>query len=1049
MPLGREGIEEIITAIVSQNKDNPAWQSEIAPRSMVFDKLVTECNRMKLFSGMKGPEIRERIIESIYPMHPVATHALIQLAIDVASNNRSVYTFFGGGVGDDAVPGSFGQYIATTPILSDGKLNLYTADLLYDYFAVRLRSDNREIRENIREFIKDYESSIRELRRVAEASVMAKLEFLHDPLIPRIMRLMLIYDIILIPTTLANLLAGLNCTTQAEKAEVENRLLELSNKSILYYAKETHVYEFKKSSAVDLDRLIEQYKQNSANIPTNIAAELSYLAPLGKNEEYLEAKDYNIQFSEDKRLKRRIVRAVDLGSESDAAGGKGFFAALEAQLSHDVTKPGDYEGIALYVVCETQEEIKLARNFSTKNESHRIVVAIPRQPIPMLDALMDLNALVYIKQSPEAANFTMQDNSALEARLRGERNKPGAIDAVRALRDKLFSSKEVTWYGQYGAVLPTEDTKPYDPANRVMEQLYSAYQNRFSHDDFNKLHNKVDHNKSSSLKETVEEILDYTQPIIIDTSFAQNRGDRRYLEKCLLQNGVLTQVGKSETRLRCNFTPDPAKYASKLPTLAEMVREIGSLQSGQKLRLTDWVSMYRRPPYGQGPISLAISLASIIRIFGDSIRIKQDEQMVGDMRVASLEDVLDLVDGHYANAFLSYRELRGDEKALVRIVYDLFGQPASAEVREYSLAEAVSAMKDWWSKLPPVARVAALYPSGKHPYSADFIDVMQKIEARDAHTFLLDDLPTAFGFDAGLAVNKETLETLRTYLPQQQATLEFALTSLEFRIMAEVRSIFGVQGNTYGDIVDAIRAWYNSLDTNQRDQFAKWQNNDSKPLSVLLKSVDAPQETFLVSIPKTPEYGGKAVRDWIVDQVPTYVARLSAGKERIDANRLKVEGPALQIKGQYTRAEGGPVLFKDLISLAFSHSDPNASIYLSEDGADPTSPGASRVQIDGVEPIQISGHKTIKVAAQDPDGNWSQIETIQFFNEHKKYEIKLPLQKAMQDEVVSFVFPSDPEGFEVAARSLFKLALERSVLTVEQLADQLENVVAGLKSGVK
>ena len=178
-------------------------------------------------------------------------------------------------------------------------------------------------------------------------------------------------------------------------------------------------------------------------------------------------------------------------------------------------------------------------------------------------------------------------------------------------------------------------------------------------------------------------------------------------------------------------------------------------------------------------------------------------------------------------------------------------------------------MKEWWNNLPPIARVAKLYSPGQYPHTSDFIAVMQKIEAKDAHTFLFDELPTAFGVDAGIAISQEIVITLEKQLPLEKEALESALTVVEDRILGSVHRIFEVEQNTYSDIVDAIRNWYNSLDSQQRDAYARWQNSDSRPLILHLKSVDSLQDTFLTKISK--DYGMRPVRDWISDRVTEYI----------------------------------------------------------------------------------------------------------------------------------------------------------------------------------
>ena len=840
---------------------------------------------------------------------------------------------------------------------------------------------------------------------------------------------MLIYQIIQIPNTPENLQFGLNLTRSAERGNLQNRLNELAAKGILYHIRDKNIYEFKQSTGIDIDLLVEAYIHSPENMPTNLAAELNELVPLDrKSELYLEAKDYNQSYSEDKRLERRIVRALDLGTEQES---QTYFDILESEISGK----DDFEGIALYAVCETAEEIQKVKDLCARNTSDRIVVAIPKQPIPFLDAVLELRALKSIEGNAAAKDFSLQDHAALYARLNGDNNRPGAKRNLLTRRNKLLSSREVKWYGKYAQLIPIEDTNPFDVANRVMEVVYARYRNKLIHEDFNKLRLKIDRGKSGALKEAVEKLLDTTNQIIVDGSYPQARGDIRYLQKCLLYCDVLGVVRHEGAKVYCVFETDPEKYAEKLPSLAVMIHEVLNLKPGERIRITEWVKKYRRRPYGQGPVSLALSLACLRRLFGDSIRFKADESSVGDLRITSFDTIYGLIEGQYPNAFLSYRQLRSEEKALVNVVYNVFGQPNSAIMRDHSVADAYISLKAWWNKLPPIARVATLYSQGPHRHTSDFIEVMEKIEARDAHSFLFDELPTSFGTDAGMAITQEIVTTLGEQLPFEKETLETALAIVENRIMEAVRSIFIVEQSTYIDILEAIRNWYNNLDLQQKDAYARWQNNDSKPLVLHLRSIDSLQDTFLIKIPASPEYSMKPVREWMTDQVSEYVGRLERGKNRIDANRLKVEAAEVTFEGDYIRENDGRVFFKDQIRLIFQHTNSTVRIYVVEGNADPMDASAPRERVNKGESLEIRDNKKIKIAVQDKDGNWSQIETIQLINEHEKYEIKLPIQKRFMEETATIVFPTDIEAFSVTCRSLFTLALERQVLTLEQLTE--------------
>ena len=1038
VPLTPDGVEDIISAIVVPQKQNALWKEYIEPRSEVFDGFGTDCTRLKLFEWLKAPQVRSKVIENIYPMHPMATFSLLQLARDVASNNRSVYTFF-----SENDPGSYTDFICHAPILNGEKLNLYTTDRLCDYFADTLKSDNKELRDTVREKIRDYENSVRALKEVANADTLDSLEFKEDALINRLLRVMLVYEIIGKQNRFDNLSFGLYCTTQAERDILKSRMEALIAKNVLYLVKETGVYEFKRSKAVNLDAMIETWVKHPANLPQNVVAELNELVPLDRDTQYVKANGYNLQYSEDKQLLRRFVRAADLGTVEDTPQGKqDYFQKLEMEIVASIAKKNEYEGVALYVVCENDGEISSAKSFCSNNASERIVVAIPKQPVPLWDAIMEYRALQAIQNGAEYKNFSTQDKSAFNSYLNGDSNRPGAKQALTKLRDKLMNVKEILWNGKYAQTIATDDTKPHDVADYVMGNLYID-RNTFSHDDFNKLHIKVDKTKAVALKEAVEKLLKFTEPISIETDLPQQRGDYRYLQKCLLQHGVLRQVKTEGFTLRCEFEENVSKYQTKLPALAEMICEVRGMNTTGKIRLADWVQKYRRPPYGQGQIALALSLACLRHVFRDSIRFKAQEGELGDIPVRTFDQVLQLIDGTLPNAYLSYRPLSSTEKAAVNAVYSLFGTPDSATAKDYTVVEAHSAMKMWWENLAPIARVAKIYSQEQD--IQNFIGVMQKVAGKDAHAFLFEELTTAFGLDGGLMITDDAVDTLNTELPKVKMRLENGLTALEERIINGVRDLFEVEQNTYSDILDGVKQWYNKLDSQQRDPFTK-QTNDSKPLVLNLKSVTDIRQTFFVEIPKMPEYGNRAVRDWPSDKVGEYLAQLKSGKEYVEANRIKVEPPTLEPQGEYEWPAGGQLAFKDKIEIRFKTPTNGAKIYITEGSADPTDPAASRHEVKGNEPLLVKENKMIRYAVQDSEGNWSPVQMLNLTNANKEFVPAVGSPNLYGQRPVQFNFPKDGSTLKVTCRELFRKCMELGIVDTSQMECAVLEALQEVKS---
>jgi len=208
IPLETQGIEEIISAVVNPQKKSTLWETEVKPRNAEFNQLANECSSLNIFGWLPAPKVRIHIIENIYPMHPMATFSLMKLASDVGSNNRSVITFFSLEKNDI---GSYDWFVKERDILkSTGELQFYTVDLLFEYFKDKINSDNQELRPTIKEYVRNFETSLRELSKNRSTSGSIELQ---DDLHSDILKVMIVYQIIGFDINLRTLKFGLNVNT--------------------------------------------------------------------------------------------------------------------------------------------------------------------------------------------------------------------------------------------------------------------------------------------------------------------------------------------------------------------------------------------------------------------------------------------------------------------------------------------------------------------------------------------------------------------------------------------------------------------------------------------------------------------------------------------------------------------------------------------------------------------------------------------------------------------------------------------------------------------
>ncbi len=173
VPLANEGIEEIIGAIVETDKTSAPWQSQVKPKEGVFDLLTPQCVSLRLFPWITDTaRIRERVLEDIYGMHPMALHCLLKLSSEIGSDVRSTFTFFSGG-GPVTQPGSYAQFIENNDIIAqNGALRLFQTHQLFEFFEKELSPSSRELREPQRALVNGYVASLQALKKKRQHGVV-------------------------------------------------------------------------------------------------------------------------------------------------------------------------------------------------------------------------------------------------------------------------------------------------------------------------------------------------------------------------------------------------------------------------------------------------------------------------------------------------------------------------------------------------------------------------------------------------------------------------------------------------------------------------------------------------------------------------------------------------------------------------------------------------------------------------------------------------------------------------------------------------------------
>ena len=1047
VPLESEELELIISAIVVPDKEHSAWKSEVARQAGMFNRFALTSSRIGIFKHLKGPELRARIVENIYPMHPMATHCLIEMSTEVGSNARSVFRFFSGAVETVPVPGSYPWYVAQTEVQSDGRLNLYTADELATYFEAELKPDNAEVREAVRQQIRNYQASLREANKHAQAQLIGEL----DPMLDRVLKLLLMYEISKVAPTFENLAFGLYCETPAEKSQLQNRLEALAEQKILFQSP-TGIYEFRRSEAADFESLIEGYKSDPDNIPKDLAAEVMSLVPLGRGGGWLEAKNHNQPYDEDKRLMRIFAQPGDLQAQHtlpNTGENVDFFTYHERQLHAETEWKSRFEGVLVYVLCETDEEVARARHAVEANQSDRVIVGVPRHPISIRETVMNLRAALHVQKTEDLDAMTLQDRSRLQEEIIGdERRETGYTGEFVKARKRYLDAKELSWYATQGAILVAQPQSEYEPADESMGRLYQK-RTRTPHPYLNQIHvSRFGPGKDVPLTDAVAALLRTHRPVEIDHSAPANRGEIRYLKNVLADNGALRQVGPaSGTVAHYQVESSSDKFRDKLPALAAMLDNLYAFKQGESLTVRKLLADHADVPYGQGPIALSLFLAYAVRALGDELRLQLQPGAVGYVAMNDPDLIIELVDLEHPNAILERQTISPADRALINGIHNLFAVEPGAAGQQHTVNEAYGALRDWWAGLANLARVSDIYEAGTSTQA--LVKLLRNVETANPYRLVLEQLQTGYGFSEDAMITDSSQAKILEGLREDKAALENGAGRVKDVLLKQLMVPFGPESDFYGDYQVAIENWYKNLGNEQQDEYASWHSHASQAVVQRLRTVVNIETTFFDQLPADAGFGLGRVNDWHRDRSDEYAQMLAAALERIEANRIELPAPRWKIRGVYTK-EGSPahsqILFRGGVVLEIEVPQPDVKVLVTDTNEDPRT-ALQRQTVEGQFELSIKKSHVVKLVSQGEDGGFGQVITISFVNENRKYEIAPLTQQQLLEREYKFVYPEDKEALRVVISSILRDVMKQGLIDENEarqmlidLSDKLETL---------
>lgn len=1002
-----EGIEEIIAAIVETDKTADTWKGEVEPKLGVLNTLLPTCSTLNLFPWIEDVNrIRSRVLEDIYGVHPMALACLLRLSSEIGSDVRSTFTFFSGDVGGDE--GSYKEFIEQAELCADGgKLNLYTVDRLFGFFRDQLSLKNPELRDRQRQLVNGYVASVDALRKSLQGELFDELT--DDRM--RVLRTVLVYQLCQIPCTLENIQFGLYALSNAEKKTVERELKNLEKAGSLFFRKQSKTYEMAVGSGEDPYDLVEQYLANSELHPADTVAELLAEGGDRRELEFLEAKQYNLAFGEDKRFKRWFVRAKDLGV--------GLWEKIQEEQAAAAGKEKScYEGSIVYALCEDEADRKVAKEAVGDVPDDTIVVGVPHEAQPFTDMVLKVKACRHYL-NPES---TTRLNAQTESRLRDLLDNPedGFRPELQRTLAAIAEGSNACWYGKDGKIVVDRPAQAHKPVDDLCGQLYTKHC-RIKHADLNHVHDdKWRGGRNSALKQAVATLLEGDR-VQIDNGNPDNHGDKRYLEKVLFKGaGALRSTGTEGHVTFFACESDPAVLSDNFPLLKALCTEMEALAPGKTLAVGDAVRRGREAPYGAGGTALVLCLAHVTRAFGERLRAYKDSTLTVELPLEAYDDLVSIVADPATKVVFELRDITAAQRKLV----DGFARAVKAKALKHgesrTLADVVDLLRVWWrDKVPPVAGIETLYDASDQKRIVALRDTFGKLGDCDRFDFLLSRLPEVYSDGpVGSDLAEADAEAICKGFTADVALLEGG----EIRARALVADAIAKVHGASGDVVECERvvdAWFKGLNPNQRDAL---RYDDCPEAQYLVKHLGGSAEfpvTLFSLVPK--DFGLGELLFWTALSVDDYAAKWKEAKEAVEAAAVVVPPPVLKagkkakhVKDARWEIDGGG-------EIEVKTAKGAVSIIYTLDGVDPKKSEVVQ-RSDGAVVLreELSKLPQVKINARalDAQGNASDLVTAHVTNKSKEYEVVVSTGTFEFVREATFKFPEDAAGLKAVLESM-------------------------------
>jgi hypothetical protein len=824
--------EELIDYILIQKTGIDEWK-EVERKIEGSTQLLDSILEMDLYPDKQKEWIKETILKGAFPMHPLTTYCLPRISDIVGQQARTMFTFF-----EDAV--GLKGFIEETPIFDEtGELNFYTAERLFDFFR-----DAIENNLETRNIIRNYDET---MRRVIDPD---------DILTQKVIKTLAILDTIKVKYSIPILKTPLHLSNilKVEGKEIETLLEAFKENKILWKATNGE-YEFS-SGRVLVDFEGDLRKEKSQIIWDNPILKLKEERPPHN----LLAKEYDRDYAVERKLLGDYISPDGLNN-----------------LSHyeNLIKNGYKDGFILYVITESKEEVKSARELAVNIKNPQIVIAIPKD---IIEVYAPLRTKIALDQLAKKAPYDKKEGQAYSEWKDRYDSEVKKLDSAIGHFNSL-DSFELFWKGV------TVDSSGLRKVEEIADVVMRDVFNKTPIVKHRKMANIDEQDQKTDRIRLNTAILDITKKEISYVAKGRVPPEKTILEQTFDPQGMLRKrkEGSHDHYEIIKPQNSPAK---------EVWNVIEEYLLKEKPDFEGVLHCLRSPPYGLCPRVIELFLSAFFRENRArfEIKIRRKKGSPWEKKEFVGETIYEIVNNS-DKTLIEYREHLPHEENYLKSIIEAI---TTREPTYTPLSDDVGkTLVDWINNLPSVTKSS----SNLSEDCKKFIEDMKQIAKNDdMDEVLFKELPKAMGIDKDFAFWGEfDVEEFKAKF----IGIIYELSEYPERVKGDIKKmikeVFDVKGDTDYDIAQKIIHWYNEVPASVKESTKL--SSDEK---ILLKNANISdpsqfEKRFLEDLPQKLGLKSYLNLENIQDAIHTYQTKLVGAKKQIE-ERKKYVKPSIKEK---------------------------------------------------------------------------------------------------------------------------------------------------------